>query len=276
MKNYPFAILLILFFITSASRCKKECQDPTNPQCENYDACYGKKDISAAFVIEELVNGRGFECDTIGSIARFTALGEADSYTWYLGTEVIKEKSFTRLGFPKDRWLSVKLVVEKKRDACFPNSSEKDSLVKSFYVWPPIITNNGSYYILINPYPIYGTYSGSLKSKPSLVFNASLLDTNWVDSANFPSTVGIMRGIPYPPNYGTDKITLDIGFGELCDVISPKALHISCQGYKGIPAMKGYAWLDKNDAKSITIAYSFKDTLTGVWASDTFRGRKIY
>jgi hypothetical protein len=175
-------------------------------------------------------------------------------------------------------WINIKLVVKKEANSCFPNITGIDSVAKRFFVWPEtmIKDNTGSYFKLINPYPIYGTYSGSLKSKSTLIFNASILDTNWVNSVNFPSTVGIMRGIPYPPNYATNKITRDIDIGELCDGTSPRALSIYCTGYKGIPAMKGFAWLDKNDSKSITIAYSFQDTITGIWASDTFRGRKIY
>ncbi len=271
---YLYSLCVVLLF--SCCDDDKKCQDPTKIECENYDPCFGKKAVSAAFKIEELVGSTYFETDTIGHRARFTALEEGDTYTWYLGSEVVKEKSFDRYGFPRSSWVNIKLVVTKKADVCFPNSSGADSLTKRFYVWPEVLDLTGNYIKLVNPYPIYGTYSGSLKSKPNLIFNASLLDTNWVNSVNFPSTVGIMRGIPYPPNYATDKITRDLDIGELCNGTTPKAISISCSGYKGIPAMKGFAYLDKNDSKIITIAYSFKDTLTGVWASDTFRGRKIY
>lgn len=286
MKNFPVFYLFALLSLALFSCCKddKKCQDPSKIECENYDPCFGKKAISADFKIGELVGSRYFETDTVAFRPIFTALEEADSYTWYLGTEVITEKSFDRYGFPPGSWYYVKLVVRKKTDTCFPNSSEVDSVTKRFYVWPEYlgVDNTGSYYKIINPYPIYGTYYGSLKSNPNLKFNASLLDTNWVNDVNTNQIVGAIRGIPYPPNYASDKLTRNLGGGDFFDGDSPRAVSINCTGYRGslisklIPAMKGFAWLDKNDSKSITIGYTFKDTLTGVWSSDTFRGRKIY
>jgi hypothetical protein len=283
MKNFNAFYLIMFLSITLFSCCKDEpkCQDPTKIECENYDPCYGKKPISAAFKIEELVGSRWFETDTVARKVKFTALEEADSYTWYLGSEVITEKSFDRFGFPRNTWIDIKLVVKKKVDACFPNSSSVDSLKKRFYVWPETELSDGDYIKLINPYPIYGTYYGSLKSNPSLKFNATLLDTNWVNEANVRSRPDIIRGIPYPPNYASDKLSRNT-YGAFFDGDAPCALSIFSKEYRGslipaiIPAMKGYAWLDKGDHKTITIAYSFKDTLTQLWKIDTFRGKKIY
>ena len=172
MKNFNAFYLIIFLSMALFSCCKDEpkCQDPTKIECENYDPCYGKKPISAAFKIEELVGNRWFETDSIGYRAKFTPLEEADSYTWYLGSEVITEKSFDRYGFPPGKWIDIKLVVRKKVDACFPNSIGVDSFTKRFYVWPETLVATGTYYKLINPYPIYGTYLGSLKSKPTLIF----------------------------------------------------------------------------------------------------------
>jgi hypothetical protein len=74
MKNFNAFYLIIFLSITLFSCCKDEpkCQDPTKIECENYDPCYGKKPISAAFKIEELVGNRWFETDTVARKVKFT------------------------------------------------------------------------------------------------------------------------------------------------------------------------------------------------------------
>jgi hypothetical protein len=284
MKNRLFIGLMLFAVLITAACCKDKCSDPANPDCGNYDACYGKKSTSAAFTIEERVGERYFETDTIGgdNLVRFTATEEADSYTWYLGSEVIKEKSFTRLDFPKNSNLKVKLVVNRTPNtACFPNDKGVDSLTRPFYVWPPMFNYRPQPVTLGKYFPIFGTYNGSLKSNPSLVFNTTLHDTLWTNDGGGIATVGIIRGIPYPPKFATDKLSRNYQGGDFFNDYSPIAISIYCTGWGSpvnaqIPEMRGYAWIDKPSSKKITIAYSHKDTLTGVWRKDTFVGNKIY
>lgn len=92
MKNYPYAILLILFFITSASRCKKECQDVWNPKCENYDPCFKKVSADFQMRIQFLhdVEPQVFEVDTVvaGRTVYFTAKDTSDvQYEWVFSND---------------------------------------------------------------------------------------------------------------------------------------------------------------------------------------------
>jgi len=103
---YPlFAILLLAALALNA--CKKEkppCQDPSNPSCENYDPCYGKKTINIFFKVRP--GDRGFPppeewcnlipCDTFNeSSVRFDMPINNPSnsvYEWQIGTEVNPRK----------------------------------------------------------------------------------------------------------------------------------------------------------------------------------------
>jgi hypothetical protein len=47
-KVAPYVMKAMLLFTPiafGAASCEKECNDPQDPQCDNYDPCYGKQDI---------------------------------------------------------------------------------------------------------------------------------------------------------------------------------------------------------------------------------------
>lgn len=127
--------------------CKEEppCNDPTNPDCANYDPCYGKKPVTADFEmsqgwtivpprqVEEWIPDVAFRRGLIG----FKPVGydEKDTtvkYTWLLGSEVIHEYHFERSFIDtKEREIPITLIVEKKPDlSCFPEDDGKDTLTK--------------------------------------------------------------------------------------------------------------------------------------------------
>ena len=161
MKNYPFAILLVLFFITSASRCNKACYDPTNPDCGNYDACYGQKPVSAAFKIQETLQrpslpdgwGETLDTDTITTYGvQFTALEEGAEYEWHIGSEVLKGKSVTRTNFPQFATYPITLIVKKTPNtACFPNDDGRDTVTRNMYA--------GSWLVHT---PFFGKFKGTV------------------------------------------------------------------------------------------------------------------
>ena len=96
------AALSAAFLLLSLPACKKpkpECQDPQNPECENYDPCYGKSRINPVFRVRPGDNGfkppeewcNLIPCDTFSaSSVRFDIPlnNPANSaYTWQIGTE---------------------------------------------------------------------------------------------------------------------------------------------------------------------------------------------
>jgi hypothetical protein len=150
--------ILILVFICVVVGCKKKCSDEpcydrSNPQCENYDPCYGKQPVSADFIIGNYSFGIKFKNypfayveDSIFSqvgignslLMYFEAKQKGAHYTWYLGSEVITDSVFTRSfqGSPMGKY-TVTLIVEKTPDLrCFPNDDGIDTMVKSFWIVP--------------------------------------------------------------------------------------------------------------------------------------------
>jgi len=146
-KHMSFLGIILLLINVLGCKCKKteitDCFEPTNPLCKNYDPCYGKKPVSAEFIIEDklnLVDPETFiienETLTLGTI-RFTALEENAKYTWYLGIEVLHDKQIQRNFYEDTRGknITVSLVVEKDSDAkCFPIDDGRDSVSKTFYI----------------------------------------------------------------------------------------------------------------------------------------------
>lgn len=61
-------IIIITILLLSLQSCKDCCEDPTNPDCENYDPYYGKHKTSAHFIIEESLRDYWIECDTVSSL----------------------------------------------------------------------------------------------------------------------------------------------------------------------------------------------------------------
>jgi hypothetical protein len=65
----------------------------------------------------------------------FTAKQDLDSFSWFIGGEVLHEKSFYRKSFPAETRIEVMLVGYKAPDKnCFPDDNGVDTVRKSFYV----------------------------------------------------------------------------------------------------------------------------------------------
>ena len=89
--------VMLTFAISGLQSCKKKCYDRNNPECENYNPCFGVARPTADFKIrqwshwgtEEYPNPPEF-CDTIlGSDAKFIAnYAEGSSYSWKVGTDI--------------------------------------------------------------------------------------------------------------------------------------------------------------------------------------------
>ena len=90
-------IISILIILLTFNSCKKDCkcQDPSKPECENYDPCYGKI-ITADFFMHQYdgwfvdpKKEKPENCDTLLSNgAKFNAyMPKANSYQWKVGTD---------------------------------------------------------------------------------------------------------------------------------------------------------------------------------------------
>jgi hypothetical protein len=127
--------LIYIFFFFIAVSCKKDKITPPTPV-----PCIGLQEVSADFLMEEMTHAnenlaKYTNTDTIFSKknVRFTAKEENAEYTWYIGTEVLHTRSFTRYfgATLEGQSLPITLVVKKAANtSCFPMDDGYDSIVK--------------------------------------------------------------------------------------------------------------------------------------------------
>lgn len=272
-----FVLSFLLFFA-----CKHK--DNTENPCENV------LPTKAQIRIEEKVGEKWFLGDTIAmfnNVVRFSSDFDADEYTWRLGSEIIKSKTFTKKFFPSG-WLNVSLAVKRKPNSlCYPNDNGYDSIYKKFYVWPSYQDVNGG--PPVAPYfPIYGTYRGHLLSDNTKEFNVTLFDTAWKDEIGRPAYIEVISGIPYPTrsNLGSSRAS----FTDYLKSLSPKALYLEFpDGGLGayvnnklipwLPGMNGYAYFVDGNVNKIKIDFNYNDTISFKVPfpySNSFVGYRIY
>jgi hypothetical protein len=89
MKHYLiyFPVLAMLVW----GGCNR-CEDPANPECKNYDPCYGQGTVSAEFTTEEGSTFWPHRLPVFRSVLAsnrlvLRAVQELDSYEWQVGAE---------------------------------------------------------------------------------------------------------------------------------------------------------------------------------------------
>jgi hypothetical protein len=170
----PFILFLLIGLIAvSMDSCKKkpptppDCYDPANPDCVNYDPCYGKELPTADFLMEESVM-KDFpefvfipdDSVFLGVDIRFRSIYEDEimySHTWYLGAETLDGyqvvRSFDKVIRPS--FITVSHVIRYEPDTvCFPGDDGMDSMSHTFYLI--------KYYNELN---IFGKYRGVLNKE---------------------------------------------------------------------------------------------------------------
>lgn len=128
---------LALIFSSCDPDDDNTCCDPSNPECENYDPCYGKSETTAFFTIAQQYFPVGDNSDiyieddiVTGGKLKFTAIPqEGATYTWILGVDTIVgnyEVTRTLGDLPEGRY-SNSLIVTKQADTlCFPDDVGMD------------------------------------------------------------------------------------------------------------------------------------------------------
>ena len=139
-----FTALAALALFTTC--CKDDCLDPTNPDCDNYDPCYGKTLPSAKFNIE-YQNWDSIQDKVVwfidsgqfaGAWMRFSSDYTDSKYkhTWYVGSEVFTQPTTPMRDFskqPRPQTITISHVIEYVPDLqCFPDDDGKDSVAQSF------------------------------------------------------------------------------------------------------------------------------------------------
>lgn len=140
-------VLTCFGILLTAESCKKECHDKSNPDCENYDPCYGQEPVTAKIEIgqffpvanPEFTNVSILEEKFIAGYIHFNCPVPNAKYTWTLGAETITSQKFERSfdeTLPKGTY-TVKLVIEKEPNkSCFPTDDGVDTFIKTFELVP--------------------------------------------------------------------------------------------------------------------------------------------
>ena len=184
MRKESIILVVWYFCIILSSCCKDKCQDPSNPECSNYNPCYGKAEVSAAFEIYDKPQGArinefidwnyAIDVDTIYSNkATFTALEKDAQYEWQIGTEIYTTQSVSLSDFPNQTNVEVKLIVSKTPNKqCFPNDDGKDTVTRVFH---------NIYGTSTNPLPLnkfaytyHRKYRGYYTDKPDEIFDIEM------------------------------------------------------------------------------------------------------
>ena len=122
------------------------CDDPANPECPNYDPCYGKEEPNASFFTEDRLIYPEFGeylwiNDSIlsGGPVRFRSPfeGEGIAHKWYIGAEIIEEPSVIRNFSEVQRpdYITVSHVITYPVDTlCYPTATGRDSIAQTFYL----------------------------------------------------------------------------------------------------------------------------------------------
>jgi hypothetical protein len=240
MKTHIPILSLSLIALLALGSCKKEkpCKDPSNPECENYDPCYGKKAPSADFklgvtsnsVISYLGQTNFILYDTLfrNSRIEFIANEPNAKYTWKLGAETIEQKSFMRsfINTPYGHFTAT-LTIEKEVDnTCFPDYTGTATITKKFETRPqyllPIMGkyrvlfegNKDSSIVEIRPYETVGDYPG-----PYIVTDSfSLHHVSFLGFTNTGDRRDSLNKAEIHQSYlvtGNNIVFADIGYGYL-------------------------------------------------------------
>lgn len=147
-------VLLMVGLMLLAQCCKPDpdpptpppCTDQTNPDCPNYDPCYGEHPVTADFkMYDDIFTGGPFAGtwyeDSVlfkGNI-KFEAFEDSAYYKWYLGQEVLEGygDSIVTKGISNldPGTYDAALVVEKAPNLmCFPDDDGRDSIYKTFTI----------------------------------------------------------------------------------------------------------------------------------------------
>lgn len=264
------AALLAAAGLLLASGCRKDdddCFDESNPLCSNYDPCWGKQRVSAAFEMGERVSHFGdsvwhIPTDTMlaGNILRLRALQPADSLRWQMsGDPRTWDKEALNMVFYEPEVLDITLTLWRKPDTlCFPGDDGADTLKRRLTVVPRPEA------------AIIGRYRGATDARPDEPYEMEIF---WRES-NPLATHPTMRitGVHPGCNNTLTYNVLQSSPGYLAYAFWDDAAETTT----GCMAPQGLARLSA-DHREITVRFRMRDpdNITEFLPETTFRGVRL-
>ncbi|MCU0442861.1 MAG: hypothetical protein MUE96_10720 [Bacteroidia bacterium] len=177
-QKHKYLFLLLLgssFLLLTLNSCKDECQDPRNPDCENYNPCIDAKLTSAAFTIKEKVDVdthplfSDWLMDTDTTYNKLVVLeassNDASSYLWIVEGKQkmsdIANSNKVTINLEEDRnsrgnWFTITLIVKRNPNTiCLPNDDGVDTVTRRLYFmkYSDTFSWEGTYYGSDNDMP---------------------------------------------------------------------------------------------------------------------------
>jgi hypothetical protein len=268
--------------------CKKcECQDVSNPDCENYDPCYGKYTANFGFTygsqwvtpesffgIENYVHDKDSILQNNNRI-KFTAHKIYDSVVWKLGSETITNKSFVRIfNNVKEGYYSCTMVGHRAKQDCIAGDDGIDTITKRWYMMPlskmPII---GKYKVLfvgardstivqVQAWDSYKHWSGIFPDVTSYVeVKATNVNTGHITLINF---------------YNDEDTTASFDFINSSQMFSGHWMVFNDDPRTNIPSQGSFSLNSNNEVVARFKKYYFKYNPTQVLFNEySFKGRKL-
>jgi len=254
--NYFLMLLMVISSLALQSCKDDECQDPRNPDCENYDPCACETPLKADFVMEEKVWERWFEIgspiDPATSIRYTVTTPSYDSCVWLLGSETIRQKQFSRSSYPSNTTIKPMLIVYKTIDPrCSGKLKSVDTLVRTF------TTANLDTWFKKKAWQLFGSFKGYKKSNPSKEITVTI-DT--IGPTIYNSLWGVhLTNIPFDNYYPPRYIIRADGTPQQARSYIRQRGSLSFAGSQQYVMFDGYGFL-KNDELKIVYSYH-RDTL---------------
>jgi hypothetical protein len=267
--KYNLCFLFVLFLILW-SGCKKDCLDPTDPECANYDPCAGYEEADAQFKILLIPQRtQGWDCDgeeprdlefvvdTVfaNSSAVYFRAEQADSeeegisYEWKVGTDARTWTSRQfELRFAENAIgdIPITLIVEKADPhSCGGADFTRDTFTKVLHVIPvPDDVYTGGTWS-----PVFGVWEGHNLDDESDSFQIEIMP-NW-------ELHGFIGDCVYR---WPDDIAINLTFFYVED-------RTTCADLCGVGTLSG-------DRRELTFKYSYRAD-NGEWVYRTFVGEKL-
>lgn len=274
--HFTYLFAVSVFSLLLLIGCKKEiCNDPTDPNCPDYDYCRTVEDLSAdfeAYIFSEFNPGFGdsklypvemaIRDTTYGGLLHFRALDEsADTYEWnFPGDARTFYGQRTRGQFPPNEIngeVSLKLTALRNELKCPDRGAEVAEQTKKIFIVPP--------HADFNIRPIVGKFIGNNTSEPDSVdFVITFFeDTEYVKG----DTLVRVKNLPRNAQNG-ERLDNPILFNNYKEFYIEPTSNVCCE------RVHGYGQLS-DDKQDLRIEYKTYDFDRQEWVDRVWTGTRL-
>ncbi len=194
MKSITLPVMILSALLVNS--CKKKCDCPSNPDCENYDQCFNKSDVLADFKAKSYLSGTPsnsypeqlLEVDTVylSSSLIFEANDKSyKDYKWIIGSDTNHRKGSkisVSFALKNEETIPITLIVQGGADKNCQNKIDyRDTFTKYIH------------FTTYKKFSLNGIYEGAYSNSPN-----NIIQINIVTEVN--GVKGYIKGLPVNSN----------------------------------------------------------------------------